>query len=167
MKYYFIFILAILSLNLGAQSATCEETNETGREDIYPVITKTCKFGNIRTVSTSTAEYTGRYDTNYQLFFNEKAVNTSEIFNKKQEQLIKIINQKFEVEFEKMRIDKTNKDCLDGRTFKSKKMNDLAIDFDDDKIKFICDFHLGLRCGTLNDGVVTLKITEVKKYLKD
>jgi hypothetical protein len=166
MKIFASILSILFTLNTSAQTATCQETNETGTEDTYPVTTKTCKYKNIQTVTTCRADYSGHYDCDHQLQLDGKPVNNHEIFNQKQNELLNKLNTLFQDEFNKLKKDASNLDCMGVHKFKPQKMDALGIEFDNDKVKFVCLFGLPLMCGNIDEGIVTLKLTEVERYLK-
>lgn len=134
-----------------------------------PILTKTCTWGNYQTVSTGTPDYKGRYSYEYQLFSikerQTKPVKNTFLFNKKIEQLEKLINQRLKKEYNED--SKDVPECFDGREYAYTPINNMGISFNDsNQVEFNVSYGLGSACFNVDVATVTLKFSEIDEYLR-
>ncbi len=162
-----LVIFMIPCLSLVAQTADCSTTETSERENANPIITKTCTYKNIKTITIAIGDFSG-YSFKYQLFYFNKLVKNNEIFNKDQVKLLTRLNESFRSKFNTYKSKPGKKDCFPVKSeFQEKNINSLGIEFDEDKIKFTCSLGLSKMCADIDLITVTLNIKDVEKYFKD
>ncbi|WP_207427606.1 hypothetical protein [Pedobacter sp. SYSU D00535] len=151
-------------------TAVCEEKEEKNPESEDPIIIKTCSYKNYRTISTGTPDFKGRYSYENDLYKLEagryKKIANSALFNQKQSDLLKQINQKIKTEYLKLLEDPENKECLEGaEPIRDYEMDELRIGFETDQIFFKVEFGLPSACLAVGGTSVSFKLQEVEHYL--
>jgi len=136
------------------------------------IIIQTCFLNAYKFVTTSYPDYKGRYTYSEHKVFvlkNHKYldITNSEVFNGKQNSLVKIINEKIQKDFKDFSADGNTKDCFTGiDSIPTYKMDDLGISFYGNEIWFEVNWDLSSACTSVNGTIVSFKINEIKKYLK-
>jgi|SRR5450755_1192249 hypothetical protein len=171
-----LFILSfLLSYHISTAQhikLTCTEKELKNGKSQDPILVKTCYIKNFKFVETSYPDDVGRYfDSEHEVYGwvnnkYHKAVN-SKVFNKDQDKLVSIINERIQKEYKDDLANPEVKDCLDGLdSIPTYKMNDFEISFFKNEIWFQVHWGLGSVCRAVDGSIVTFKITEVEKYLK-
>ena len=163
----------IANISLGQSfKVTCSERERKNADSKYPDLIKTCFIKNYKFVQTFSTDNVGRYvnsEEEVYVYFDKKYIktNNSKVFNKKQDTLILIINNKIQQGFKKNKSDSTVNECLRGiDSIPIYKMNDLEISFQNDEIQFGIDWGLRYACGPVNGVTVSFKLSEIEKYLR-
>jgi hypothetical protein len=151
-------------------TATCEEKEEKNPESEDPIIIKTCLYGNYRTISTGSPDFNGRYSYENGLYKLEKGeykeIGNSSLFNHKQGDLLKLINQKIKEDYLKLSSDPETKECFEGaEPIREFKMDELRIGFETDQLVFHLEFGLPSACLSVDGTSVSFKLQEVEPYL--
>jgi hypothetical protein len=173
MKIPYVFVAALLSLNLSAQSANLrciekEKKNEDGKD---PIITKTCFYKNFKFIITSFPDNVGRYvysEHHVYVLSNGKYIKTTNdrFFNKQQKELVSLINKQINQDFADFKKDSTARDCLtEIDSIPVYKMNDFEISFEENEIWFEVHWGLSGACRAVDGTIVSFKFSEIKKYL--
>ena len=173
--YHFFLILLLLQFNFSQGqtlkvSCTEKEVKLKGRQD--PIIIKTCYLKKYKFVETAYPDYTGKYsdsDNSVYVLVNNKYVKTvkSKVFNERQNELLAIINERIQCDFENERSDTSNNDCFsDLDSIPKYKMNDFQISFQKNEMWFDVQWGLGWACRGVDGTIVAFKISEIEKYLK-
>jgi hypothetical protein len=140
---------------------------EEKKEALGPILVKTCKYRNIKTISEGYPDMKGRYSYNYEVMLNDKKVKNEDIFNNKSAELLGKLNQKILKDYTTFYNAEETKDCFDGMpknpTFS---FNDMGIDFEDDKINFNVIFGLPGMCMSVDGTIISLSLEEIEPYLK-
>jgi hypothetical protein len=154
---------------VGEMVVSCGQISGIAATPGDSVTTKIGTLGKYKTVATGVADYKGRYNHHfYQLFRGEDVIVNSEMFNEKQDQLLKIINQVIEKEYLALKEDPENAQCFEGTgAFSPFQMNMLGIEFDKGFVKFHCTFGLSSACLSVDGATVTMKREDLEKYIKE
>lgn len=164
-----IFILFILLLcqvaqaQTGKNSVVCQEKKATieGLEEHETL--KICTFGNYQTKTKGLPDDKGRYSYQYELLKNGKPIKNQEMFNEKQTELINKINTQIKVEFQKMKI--VDADCFEDVEWNTLSINDIGIEFTQEKILFNYSLGLSGACFSLDGVSIFWAWNEVEKYI--
>ena len=109
----------------------------------------------------------GRFSYNYSVLLNGKKVKNEAIFNDKLPELLGKLNKKILKDYTTFYTAEETKDCFDGMpknpTFS---INDMGIDFEDDKINFNVIFGLPGMCMSVDGTIISLSLEEIEPYLK-
>jgi hypothetical protein len=174
-KFYILtFSLFLVSNVLTGQvlKATCVEKEKKNTDGKDPIIIKTCLFKNFKFKTTASPDLVGRYfhsEHEVYVLVNKKYVKTvnSTVFNKKQDELVSIINERIQNDFKELSSDSASKDCFrDLRSIPAYKMDELKISFQNDEIWFEVDWDMTSACLAVSGSIVTFKLSEIRKYLK-
>jgi len=176
MKQVYTTVVAILltvAVSIGQKvTLSCKETERKNEEGKYPIHVKTCYIKNFKFITTSTPDYDGRYFFDeYEVYVKKdnKYIRTtnSNVFNKKQNELLYTINERILKDFNSYRSDLSTKSCFSGiDSIPSYKMNDLDITFYNNEIWFVIKWGLSSACRAVDGTIVIFKIDEIKQYLK-
>ena len=174
MKIIYLFILSFLALTMSAQTATlrCTEKELKNEDGDDPIIEKTCFYKNFKFVTTSYPDYAGRYDFSEHevlLLSKGKYIKTTNdrVFNKKQKELVSLLNQRIKQDFNAFKADTATRDCLtEIDSIPIYTMNDFDISFEGDEIWFEVHWGLSGACRAVDGTIVSFKFNSIKKYLK-
>lgn len=163
---------SIAALETADFRATCEEKHEIDDEFEDPIIIKTCWYRNFKSVSIGSPDYVGRYSWNHQLSKSEQGkeieITNSSLFNEKQNELLKQVNQKVKANYQEMLASDSESDsrCFEGVEAEPHfEMNALGISFDEDRIRFYADFRLSNACFAVGGTTVSFKLKDIEQYL--
>jgi len=150
---------------------SCSQQENKNDEGGDPIIIKTCLFNSYKTVSTGSPDYKGRYSYQYELYMKQNGkyvkVNNSALFNQNQNQLLSNINQEIQKDYKIFSTDPVTKDCFKGMTSPKFTIDQLGIDFDDNKINFSVTFGLSSACMSVDGTTVSFTLDEIQSYLYD
>jgi hypothetical protein len=172
-RFLLIIILILATTNSIGQvpKLTCIEKERKSEHVDDPDLIRTCFLKNFKFRTVSYADYAGRYfTTEHEVFVlkNKKyiRITNSKVFNKTQDKLMAIINDRILQDYNSLLQDSSTKDCLEGMNpIPTYKMNDLEITFMDDEICFQVHWGLIPACRAVDGSIVCFKISEIKKYL--
>jgi hypothetical protein len=159
---------------LTGQSLTvkCVEKEIKNPDGKDPIIVRTCFIKNFKFKETSYPDYVGRYfDSEHKVYVlvNKKYIRTvnSNVFSKKQDELVSIINERIQKDFKNFSSDSTDKECFAGLdSIPEYKMNDFEISFQKNEIWFEVNWGLTGACRAVDGTIVSFKLSEIQKYLK-
>jgi hypothetical protein len=144
----------------------CKNEEKSG-EGEDAILIKNCQFGNIQTRSEGYPDNKGRYSYAYEISFNGKKVKNEAIFNEKMPELLSKLNEKILKDYKEYYNAEDTRDCFEGMDKNPKfTMNDMGIDFDEDKIIFNISFGLSGACMSVDGTNVSLSMEELAPYLK-
>ena len=128
---------------------------------------KICKYGNIETKTEGFADMKGRFSYGYSVMLNGKKVKNEEIFNDKLPELLNKLNQKILKDYTAFYNAEDTKDCFEAKPKNPKfSINDMGIDFEDDKINFNVIFGLSEMCMSVDGTIISISLDEIEPYLK-
>ena len=155
------------------KKVSCSEVEEKNEDGGDPYIIKTCIFKTYKTVMTGSPDYKGRYIYESELYKNingefEK-ISNSQLFKQNQNKLLSIINQSIQEDYKIMSSDPETKDCFDGKQFEEFTIEQLRIEFDDNKIYFSVYFDLSNpnACMSVGGTDVSFTLDEIQPYLNE
>ena len=151
---------------------TCTEKESKNEEYGDPILAKTCLYKKYKTISKGYPDYKGRYSYEYSVYEQQEnggylQIKNATLFNENKNELLSIINSKIEKDYKSYSKDPETKDCFEGALFTTFNFDQLAIDFDFDKINFIVNFGLNGACMSVDGTVVSFNLDEIQKYLKE
>lgn len=174
-KLLLSFTFLLFSHNLlkaQALRTTCSEREKKTKETSDPIIIKTCFIKGFKFVTTSYPDYAGRYSLSAsEVFVKVKnkyvATENSRVFNKKQAELLDVINRQIQKDFAAFKEDDDTKECLsDIHSVPQYGMNDLKISFNQDEIWFEVQWGLSGACRSVDGTIITFKLKDIGKYLQ-
>ena len=147
----------------------CDRKDSIVTDSEDPIIIKTCYFGKYKSVSLGSADYKGRYSYDYKILLKSNTnyikIENHKMFNNKQNELLEIINNQIEEEYNELKNDKNTSECFVSLgEFKRFKMDDFGIEFNDDGMEFNCSFGLGDYCFNADRTSVMIKLNVLEKY---
>lgn len=150
----------------------CEEKFRKNPEGVDPIIIKSCILKQFKIVNIGSPDRKGRYSYEHRVYrkVNGKFIRSvnSAIFNNKQGELLSLINQKIQAEFNSYATDINTKGCFTSVTsIPQYKMNDLGISFYGDEIWFSVNFGLSSSCRSVDGAIAIFKLSEISKYLNE
>ena len=151
---------------------TCTEKEFPNVDGADPILTKTCFYKKYKTISKGYPDYKGRYSYEYSLFKKQEngsfvQIKNTMLFNENKNKLLSIINSKIKKEYKSYSSDPETKDCFEGASFTSFNFDQLAIDFDVDKINFNVTFGLSGDCMSVDGTIVSFNLDEIQTYLNE
>jgi hypothetical protein len=170
--YFIIFFLLAHSASKGQIiKLSCTEKERKSEDGNDPIIIETCLLKNFKFISTSYPDYAGRYVySEHEVYIrtNNKYIKTTnaKVFNKRQDKLVAIINNRIQQDFREFSSDSNTKECFtDIDSIPEYKMNDFEISFYGNEIWF--EIHWGLisACRSVDGTIVSFKLSEIEKYL--
>ena len=179
MKIKSILLTAIATLGLTvatmaqvANKVTCTEKESKNEDGGDPILTKTCLYKKYKTISKGYPDYKGRYSYEYSVFKKQEngsyvQIKNATLFNENKNELLSIINSKIENDYKSYSNDPETKDCFEGASFTPFNFDQLAIDFDVDKINFNVTFGLSGACMSVDGTIVSFNLYEIQKYLNE
>jgi len=147
-----------------------ESTNEIG-DGIEPELVYSAIYKRFKSVSTGNANMNGRYDYwERQLFQVQegnkyKMVKNSVLFNDGNGELINRINAELKKQYDSYSKDGALEGCYDGKPFKSFKMDELGIEFNEKEMVFYAEFGYMSACAAVNEGIVSIGLNDLQKYI--
>ena len=173
MKIIYIIALSLLPLNISAQTVKiqCTEKEKKNDEGKDPILIKTCYYKSFKFVITSYPDNVGRYVySKHQVFIqsNNKYIKTTNkrVFNKTQEELVSLINERIKQDFDEYKSDSNTRECLtEIDSIPVYKMNDFYISFYGNEIWFEVHWGLSSACRAVDGTIITFKLNKLKKYL--
>jgi hypothetical protein len=175
MKIVYIIVIGLLSFNipiaqtLKIQCTEKEKKNDDGKD---PILIKTCLYKNFKFIITSYPDYAGRYVySEHQIFVRSQSgyskTTNDQFFNKAQAELVVLINERIQHDFNRFASDSNTRDCLtEIDSLPVYNMNDFEISFYADEIWFEVHWGLISACRAVDGTIITFKFNELKKYLK-
>ena len=179
MKIKSILLTAIATLGLTVATmaqvtnkVTCTEKESKNEDGGDPILTKTCLYKKYKTISKGYPDYKGRYSYEYSVFKKQEngsyvQIKNATLFNENKNELLSIINSKIENDYKSYSNDPETKDCFEGASFTPFNFDQLAIDFDVDKINFNVTFGLSGACMSVDATIVSFNLDEIQKYLNE
>ena len=79
--------------------------------------------------------------------------------------MLSIINSKIEKDYKSYSNDPETKDCFEGASFTPFNFDQLAIDFDVNKINFNVTFGLSGACMSVDGTIISFNLDEIQNYL--
>ena len=156
------------NINQG-NTVSCTQKEINNNNGLEPTIIKTCLYKNIKTLSIGNPDYKGCYSYQYELYKMQNGnyirVNNSIIFNKKQNKLIEIINNKIYKDFQEFSADPESKNCFEDVKFSHFTIDQLGIEFEKNRILFNADFGLCSACMAVGGTVVIFSLDEIEPFL--
>jgi hypothetical protein len=168
----FSFFLVANALTGQSLTVKCVEKERKNPDGETPIIVRTCWFKKFKFKETSYPDHVGRYfysEHEVYVLVNKKYIKTvnSNVFNKKQHELVSIINKRIQKDFKELLSDSTNADCFtELRSVPAYKMDELDLSFHDDKIWFEANWDMTSACLAVSGTIVSFKLSEIRKYLK-
>lgn len=99
---------------------------------------------------------------------NKRYIRTTneKVFNKKQDRLLKVLNDRIRKNFEKFSKNPETKECLtEIETNPTYTMNDFELSFQGNEIWFEIKWGLVSVCRAVDGTIVIFKLNEIKEYL--
>ncbi len=151
---------------------TCTEIETKNDEGDDPILVKTCLYKKFKTISKGYPDYKGRYSYDYSVYEKQEngsyvQIKNATLFNENKNELLSIINSKIEKDYKSYSNDPENKDCFQGALFIPFNFDQLAIDFDFDKINFNVTFGLSGDCMHVDGTFVSFNLDEIQKYFNE
>lgn len=151
---------------------TCHERQRKNPEGTDPILVTTCYLKQYRFVHTAYPDYAGRYVWDSSHVYRRGAkggwVETSndQVFNRRQPELLALINRRIQQDFAAFKADPKTADCLTGLdSIPVYGIDDLEIEFHNDEIWFQVRWSLGNACRPWDGTIVNLKLSAIRKYL--
>ncbi|ALI98309.1 hypothetical protein [Rufibacter tibetensis] len=151
-------------------TATCLEEEEKNPESEDPIIIRTCTYRNYKTITTGTPDFKGRYSYRNSLFKLEKGeykvIDNSSLFNQRQDDLLKRINEKIKANYLVYLKDPESNECFEGvEPIRDFKINELRIDFEANQLVFHAEFELSGACFNVGGTSIPFKLQEIDPYI--
>ena len=149
----------------------CFESTEEQGEGIEPAMVKTCIYKGYKTVSTAYADGMGRYTYFERIIYKIQPDNkfaqikNSAMFNDSNAELLNRINAELKKQYDSYSKEGALDGCYDGKPFKSFKMDDLGVEFQEKGVDFSATFGFYGACAAVNEGVISISIDEMQKYI--
>lgn len=164
--------LTSVTMSQGMNEATCAEIESKNEDGDDPILIKTCFYKRYKTISEGHPDYNGRYYYEYSVFRKQEngsyvKISNDAFFNENKNELLSIINSKIEDDYRSYSNDPETKDCFEGTSFTPFNFDQLAIDFDVDKIYFIVTFGLYDACMSVDGIIISFNLDEIQKYLNE
>jgi hypothetical protein len=153
------------------EKAICTEKTVKVSGNLDPTIIETCTFRQYKFVTTSEADYKGRY-SNFTEVFKKSGesyvkIENHDVFNSNQSELLSIINKNALKEYNELSADPENADCFQEQAFQEyESLDDVGIYIKDSLLGIYYSFGLGGACMSVDGGGMTLPISTIEKYLK-
>ena len=153
------------------EKAICTEKTVKVSGNPDPTIIETCTFRQYKFVTTSEADYKGRYSEFTEVFkkSGESYVKIAnhDLFNTDQRELLSIINKHALKEYNELSADAESADCFQDQSFQEyESLDDVDIYIKDSMLSIYYSFGLGGACMSVDGGGMTLPISTIEKYLK-
>jgi len=164
--------LTIYTLEGQTVRVNCIEKERKVPDSEDPIIIRTCFIKNYKFKETSYPDYAGRYfnsEHEVYLLAGKKyiKINNSDFFNKKQDELESMVNERIQSDFRSFLTDSLSRDCLVGLDSIPKyKVNDLEISFMDNEIWFQVRWGLPGACRPFDGTIVSFKLREIGRFIK-
>jgi chromosome segregation ATPase len=165
------FLMAEVNKYKPIEKANCTEKTVKVSGSPDPTYITTCTFRQYKFVTTSEADYKGRYSDFTEVFkkSGESYVKIAnhDIFNTEQRELLSMINKNALKEYNELSSDPENADCFQEQSFQEyESLDDVGIYIKDSSLGIYYSFGLGEACMSVDGGGMTLPISTIEKYLK-
>jgi chromosome segregation ATPase len=165
------FLMAEVNKYKPIEKANCTEKTVKVSGSPDPTYITTCTFRQYKFVTTSEADYKGRYSDFTEVFkkSGESYVKIAnhDIFNTEQRELLSMINKNALKEYNELSSDPENADCFQEQSFQEyESLDDVGIYIKDSSLGIYYSFGLGGACMSVDGGGMTLPISTIEKYLK-
>ncbi len=174
-----IILLGVVLLNMAisfAQApanypnkAICTETT-TGEEGEQK-ITKTCIWGDFKSVSIGYEDGRGHLDWEHGLYrkLNGKyaKVSNGELFGTKRSEVLTIFNAQISKDYQAISTERESKDCFAGmeRTAPHYTFDKMGLYFDGENAFFSVSYGLITACRAVDGTIITLPLETIKPFL--
>jgi hypothetical protein len=150
---------------------TCKETKKKNEDNDFPILIKTCFYGDYQTIAEGYPDNNERYHYSYQLFkkINNKftSIKNNELFNDNKNELLAIINKKVQKEYNDLLKDPENEDCMANVSKPKVTFDNLNIEFSSNEINFIFSFGIdNSMCMAVDEVYVNFNLNDIKKYIR-
>ncbi len=149
--------------------AICTETT-TGEEGEQR-ITKTCLWGDFKTVAIGDEDYRGQVEWDYALFRKQNGkyskISNAELFANNRTEVLAIFNEKIAQDYRSISSDPEMKDCFEGNptTAPHFSFEDMGLEFDGEDASFHVRFGLSVACRAADGTTLTLPLEELKPFV--
>lgn len=153
------------------EKAICTEKTVKVSGSPDPTFIETCTFRQYKFVTTSEADYKGRYSQFTEVFkkSGESFVKIAnhDLFNTEQRELLSIINKNALKEYNELSSDAESAECFQEQSFQEyESLDDVGIYIKDTMLSIYYSFGLSGACMSVDGGSMTLPISTIEKYFK-
>lgn len=134
------------------------------------ILTKTCFYKKYKLVSTGYPDYKGRYSYRFAVFAKQadssyELTRNGSLFNKKQDELVSLINERIRLDYQKFQSDPQNDDCFSGFSIRNYSLDEMGMTIGDEGFNFDIYFELSSACMAVDGTTISLSWKEIDKYL--
>ncbi len=163
--------MSLYTTAMAQHPIVCSEKYQKVKGGGEPNTVTSCTWGKYKSIKKGEADYRGTYFFSYKLFklTNNKYVQikNSELFNEKKDNLLAIINERVQKDFDEYFNNPENKDCFDGISRPTVSFDNLEISFNDSGIDFSISFGLCRACLPVDGTTISFKIDDIKSYINN
>jgi hypothetical protein len=165
------FLMAEVNKYKPIEKANCTEKTVQVSGILDPTYITTCTFRQYKFVTTSEADYRGRYSDFTEVFKKSGdsyvKIANHDIFNSNQSELLSKITKNALKEYNDLSADPENADCFQEQNFQEyESLDDVRIYIEDSVLYIDYTFGLVGACMSVDGGGMSLPISTIEKYLK-
>ena len=157
-------ILVLLHIHqlLHAQHADCKSVEHHDKnQKMDPIIKKTCRYGNIKTISTGTPDEMGRYSWSYKIFLKTKTkenqVTLSDLFGNNADEVQAYLNKEVMKEYKHEMQYPELVECLKTIKLRTYQLDEFRLSFpENDLIHFWIEGRTSGACRNVSLGLATM-----------